>query len=212
VLIYGVRERLHNMNIENIKNKIKDNKPYINGWEKMKRSSIIIPLVEINSEVCILFEVRAKKLSSQPGDICFPGGKIDDNETPKEAALREMFEELGIKDIDIINELDTVVRYDGIIIHPYLGIIEDIREININESEVDHVFYVPLNYLLKHSPLEVDSKINVERTKDFPYDLIVNKENYKFRDAIYRSLFYKYENYNIWGITAEMLRNFLERL
>ena len=200
------------MNIENIKNKIKDNKPYINGWEKMKRSSIIIPLVEINSEVCILFEVRAKKLSSQPGDICFHGGKIDDNETPKEAGLREMFEELGIKNIDIINELDTVVRYDGIIIHPYVGIIEDIREININESEVDHVFYVPLNYLIKHSPLEVDSKINVERTKDFPYDLIVNKENYKFRDAIYRSLFYKYENYNIWGITAEMLRNFLEKL
>jgi len=212
VLIYLVRERLYNMNIENIKNKIKDNKPYINGWEKMKRSSIIIPLVEINSEVCILFEVRAKKLSSQPGDICFPGGKIDDNETPKEAGLREMFEELGIKNIDIINELDTVVRYDGIIIHPYVGIIEDIREININESEVDHVFYVPLNYLIKHSPLEVDSKINVERTKDFPYDLIVNKENYKFRDAIYRSLFYKYENYNIWGITAEMLRNFLEKL
>lgn len=200
------------MDIQNIKNKIKTDKPYINGWEKMKRSAIIIPLVEINSEVCVLFEVRAKKLNSQPGDICFPGGKIDKGETPKEAALREMFEELGLKNIDIINELDTVVRYDGIIIHPYLGIIEDIEEININESEVDHVFYVPLNYLLKHNPLEVASKIKLERTEDFPYDLIVNKENYKFREASYKSLFYKYENYNIWGITAEMLRNFLDKL
>ena len=142
----------------------------------------------------------------------FSGGKIDDNETPKEAALREIFEEIGVENIDIINELDTVVRYDGIIIHPYLGVIEDIKDININESEVDHVFYVPLDYLLKHNPLEVNSKINVERSKEFPYDLIVNKENYKFREASYRFLFYNYENYNIWGITAEMLKNFLEKL
>lgn len=128
------------MKIEDIKNKIKDNKPYINGWERMKRSSIIIPLVKINNEICILFEVRAKKLSSQPGDICFPGGKIDGNEAPKEAAIREVFEELGIKDVDIINELDTVVRYDNIIIHPYVGVIQNINEIDMNESEVDHTF------------------------------------------------------------------------
>ena len=200
------------MNIKDIKNKIENNIPYINGWEKMRRAAIIIPLIEINNEVCILFEVRAKKLNSQPGDICFPGGKIDGDETPKEAALREMFEELGIENISIINELDTVVRYDGIIIHPYLGIIENIKEIKINESEVDHVFYVPLNYLLNHEPLEVQSKLKFERPEEFPYDLIVNKENYKFRDAKHRLLFYKYENYNIWGITAEMLRNFLEKL
>ena len=200
------------MNIKDIKDKVKNNKPYISGWERMKRSAIIIPLVEVNNEVCMLFEVRAKKLNSQPGDICFPGGKIDNNETPKEAALREMFEELGVKNIDIISELDTVVRYDGIIIHPYLGIIEDIKEISINESEVDHVFYIPLNYLLNNNPLEVNSKIHVERSKEFPYDLIVNKENYKFREAHYRSLFYKYEGYTIWGITAEMLKNLLEKL
>lgn len=199
------------MNIEDIMNKIKNNKPYINGWERMRRAAIIIPLVEINNETYILFEVRAKKLKSQPGDICFPGGKIDGDETPKEAALREMFEELGVKNINIVNELDTVVRYDGIIIHPYLGIIKNIEDININESEVDHVFYIPLNYLLNHEPLEVNSKLKFERPEEFPYDLIVNKENYKFREANYRSLFYKYKDYNIWGITAEMLRNFLER-
>jgi 8-oxo-dGTP pyrophosphatase MutT (NUDIX family) len=200
------------MDIENIKKIIESSKPYINGWERMKRSAVIIPLVKINNEICILFEVRAKKLNSQPGDICFPGGKIDENETPKEAALREMFEELGVKSVNIINELDTVVRYDGIIIHPYLGIVESFDDININESEVDHVFCVPLNYLLNHNPLEVNGKINVERSKEFPYHLIVNKENYKFREASYRSLFYKYEDYNIWGITAEMLQNFLNKL
>lgn len=200
------------MDIENIKDKIKNIKPYINGWERMKRSSVIIPLVKINNEVFILFEVRAKKLNSQPGDICFPGGRIDENETPKEAAEREMYEELGVKNVSIINELDTVVRYDGIIIHPFLGSIEDVNEIKINESEVDHVFYVPLEYLFAHEYLEVNSKINIDRPKEFPYHLIVNKENYKFREGSHRSLFYKYEDYNIWGITAEMLHNFLSKL
>lgn len=200
------------MDIKSIKNKIKDIKPYINGWERMKRSSVIIPLVKIKDEICVLFEVRAKKLKSQPGDICFPGGKIDGNETPKEAALREFFEELSVTNIQVINELDTVVRYDGIIIHPFLGIVEDVNEIDINENEVDHVFYVPLNYLITHKYMEVNSKINIDRPKEFPYDLIMNKKNYKFREASYRSLFYKYENYNIWGITAEILQNFLNKL
>jgi len=200
------------MNLENIVNKIGSSIPYINGWERMRRSSIIIPLVEINQVVHVVFEVRSKKLKSQPGDICFPGGKIDENETPKEAALREIFEELGLKNINIINELDTVVRYDGIIIHPYVGIVKNIDEIKISEDEVDHVFYVPLSYLLEHQPLEFNNKINIERAKGFPYELIVNRENYKFREANYRSLFYKYETYNIWGITAEMLQNFLEKL
>lgn len=200
------------MNINEIKDRLKDKKPYINGWKRMKRSSIIIPLVKNNNELSILFEVRAKKLKSQPGDICFPGGKIDFDETPKDAALREIFEEIGVQNIDIISELDTVVRYDGIIIHPYVGVINDIKEIKINESEVDHVFYVPVNYLVNHEPLEVKSKIYVERAKEFPYELIVNKENYKFREAHYRSLFYKYQGYNIWGITAEMLKDFLENL
>lgn len=123
-----------------------------------------------------------------------------------------MFEELGIKDVDIINELDTVVRYDNIIIHPYVGVIQNINEIDMNESEVDHTFYVPVNYFLNQEPLEIENKLNVERPEDFPYDLIVNKHNYKFKNGSYRVLFYKYEDYNIWGITAQILNNFLEKL
>ena len=84
------------MKINDIKEKLNSKESYINGWERMKRASIIIPLIDINEEVHILFQVRAKKLKSQPGDVCFPGGKIDKFETPKEAALREIDEELGL--------------------------------------------------------------------------------------------------------------------
>ncbi|GAA0076436.1 CoA pyrophosphatase [Clostridium sp. CTA-5] len=200
------------MNLSNVKNKIKETKPYINGWKKAKRASVIVPLIEINDEVYVLFEVRAKKLNSQPGDICFPGGKIDLGETPKQAALREIYEELGLKCVEIIKELDTVVRYDGMIIHPFLSIVKDIQSININKYEVDHVFYIPVDYFFNNKPLETIGKLIVERGDDFPYDLIVNGENYKFKEGQYRYLFYKYKDYVIWGITAGILKNFLDEL
>jgi 8-oxo-dGTP pyrophosphatase MutT (NUDIX family) len=200
------------MNIELIKSKIKNVEPYINGFEDMKRASVIIPLVEIEAKTYILFEVRAKKLKSQPGDICFPGGKIDSLETPKEAALREIYEELNLKDIEIVKELDTLVRHNGIIIHPFLGIVQNIENLKINKDEVDHVLYVPLNYLLNHKPLEVISKVELKRSEDFPYELIFNGNKYKFKDGEDKILFYNFEEYVIWGITAKMLKSFFNKI
>lgn len=200
------------MNIELIKSKIKNVKPYINGFEDMKRAAVIIPLVQIKGKTCILFEVRAKKMKSQPGDICFPGGKIDPLETPKEAALREIYEELNLKNVDIVQELDTLVRHDGIIIHPFLGILQNIESLKISHDEVDHVFYVPLDYLLNHEPIEVISKVELKRSEDFPYELIFSGKNYKFRDGEDKVLFYNFEDYVIWGITAKMLKSFFNKI
>lgn len=198
------------MNIEDIINKSKNAIPYINGWKKMRRAAVILPLIEINNEIHLLFEVRSKKMKSQPGDICFPGGKIEENESPKSAALREASEELNLNNIKIINELDTVIRVDGTIIHPFLGIVNDIDQLKINEFEVDHIFYVPISYLLNYKAIEVNSRLIIEGNDKFPYDLIENGENYKFKEGTYTSLFYKYKSYVIWGITADMVKNFLE--
>lgn len=198
------------MNIEDIINKSKNAIPYINGWKKMRRAAVILPLIEINNEIHLLFEVRSKKMKSQPGDICFPGGKIEENESPKSAALREASEELNLNNIKIINELDTVIRVDGTIIHPFLGIVNDIDQLKINEFEVDHIFYVPISYLLNYKAIEANSRLIIEGNDKFPYDLIENGENYKFKEGTYTSLFYKYKSYVIWGITADIVKNFLE--
>ena len=94
------------MNLEEIKNKIKNTEKYIDGWKTMKRASVAILLTEIKGTPNIIFEVRGKNLREQPGDICFPGGKIDKDETPKEAVIREIEEELGLsfKNVEIIKE------------------------------------------------------------------------------------------------------------
>lgn len=200
------------MKINDIKEKLNSKESYINGWEKMKRASIIIPLIDINEEVYILFQVRAKKLKSQPGDVCFPGGKIDKCETPNEAALREINEELGLKDVEIIKEMDILIRHDGMIIHPFVAKVNNIEELEINEDEVDEVFYVPLSYLLEYSPMEVRNKLIVERGEDFPYHLIKGGKNYKFKTGEYISTFYQYKDYVIWGITASMLKDFVNNI
>ena len=195
-----------------IKDKFKNYKPYINGYKNMKRAAVLIPLVKKDNSYSILFELRSKTMKRQPGEISFPGGIIENNESPKEACLRETFEEIGIKeeDIDIISPLDVYVSPANLIIHPYLGLIKNTDNLNLNESEVDHVFLVPLNYLLDYNVTCYTNDVKVIPKDDFPYNKIPNKENYKFAQGDYPVWFYEYKNYVIWGITARILENFLD--
>ncbi len=189
----------------------KEYRPYINGWKEMKRASVVILLAEINNKLNIVFEVRAKHMRSQPGDIAFPGGKIDDNENEKEAAIREVCEELGLnkEDFEIISPLNLLITHYDLLIHPFLGYIKNFENIEINKDEVDHIFLVPLEYLINTEPREEINKILVDRTSDFPFHLINGGERYKFKEGKYKSLFYVYNDYVIWGITARILEDFL---
>ena len=200
--------------IENIKDKFKNFTPYINGFENMKRASVLVPLIEKNECYEILFEVRSKNLRSQPNEIAFPGGKIEKGETPMEACIRETCEELGLKpeDIEIISPLDLYINHSNLIIHPFFGIIKNAENLSINEDEVDHVFTAPIDYLMDYSPEEFQNEIRVNPSEDFPYDKIPNKKKYKFAVGKYSVLFYEYKDYIIWGISAKILENFLNLL
>lgn len=197
--------------MDNIINKFKNYIPYINGHQKMKKSAVLIPLVKVGNSYSILFELRSKTMKTQPGEISFPGGKIEEKETPKEACIRETCEELGItqNNIEIISPLDIYVSPSNLIIHPYLGILKDINNININKDEVDHTFLVPIDYLLDYKADYYTNDVKVIPNKNFPYEKIPHKENYKFAEGNYPVWFYEYNNYVIWGITARILENFL---
>jgi len=108
-------------NIENIKDIFRNYRIGINGEEDMKRCSVLIPVVNIDGEDNIIFEIRNNKLNSNPGEICFPGGAIEEGETPKEAALRECFEEIGLgeENLEIISQLDFYVSPNNILIYPF---------------------------------------------------------------------------------------------
>ncbi|GAB6170219.1 CoA pyrophosphatase [Clostridium carnis] len=200
--------------IEKYIKKFENFTPYINGWEKMKRASVAILLTEYNGVESIIFQVRSKKMRSQPGDISFPGGKIDANESAKEAVIREIYEELGLKDNDfeIISELDLFITHYGLLIHPFVGYVKNFNLINVNEDEVDHIFYVPIYKLKNIDPIIINNEIVIIRNESFPYNLIHQGKDYNFKNGIYPSLFYIFENYVIWGITAKILENFMKLL
>lgn len=176
-----------------------------------KYAAVLIPILEEDGEQYIVFEVRALTLRSQPGEVCFPGGKVEEYETPIEAAIRETCEEIGVNslDIKIIDELEMLIRYDNMVVYPYVALIKN-TNFSINKDEVDHVFKVPISYLKEHNPLEIVNKLTLERHKEFPYDLIKNGLSYKSRSYDYKTSFYRYDDYVIWGITAEILKRFLE--
>ena len=198
--------------INDVIKKFNNNIPYVNGWENMKRAAVAILLLESEEELNIVFEVRAKHMRSQPGDISLPGGKIDYKENEKDAVIREVCEELGLsnQDFEIIAPINLLTTHYGLLVHPFVGYIKNIDNININQDEVDHIFLVPLEYLLNNKPRIVENKVIVDRSEDFPYELINGGKNYKFKEGLYRSLFYIYNNYVIWGITALIIEDFLK--
>lgn len=200
--------------INDLRNKFKDYKPYINGSKNMKKASVLIPIIKKDDSYFILFQVRSSTLKTQPNEICFPGGKIEHNERPINTCIRETCEELGAtsNNIEIISELDLLITPSNMIIHPFLGILKSIDNLDINKNEVDHIFLVPITYLLENKPISYTNEVSIIPNNDFPYEIIPNKTNYKFTKGNYDVLFYKYNDYIIWGITAKILENFLDIL
>lgn len=176
--------------------------------------SVLIPLIKVEDRWEIIYELRAKTLKSQPGEISFPGGRVETNETFEETSIRETMEELLIQreNIEIIGELDYLVSYANFTIHCFLGLIKGLNfdEIKANKDEVDHLFTVPLDYFLKNEPEKYELDLMTVENEEFPYNLLPNGKNYNFRKGKHPVLFYRYKDYIIWGFTARMTRHLIE--
>lgn len=176
--------------------------------------AVLIPLIYIDDELHILYEVRAHHLNTQPGEISFPGGRVEKGESFLESAIRETTEELNInrENIEIINGIDYIVMPFNMGIYPYLGIIEGIefKDIKFSRDEVESIFTVPLKFFLENEPERYNMSIATQIGDDFPYHLINNGKAYDWRTGVYPVFFYRYNDYIIWGMTARMTKNFID--
>lgn len=154
-------------------------------------SSVLIPFLIRDGACHVLYEIRAAKLHSQPGEICFPGGRIEEGETPLETAVREATEELCIDrtGIEIVGSLDDTIGPGAIPLFTYIGVLHD-YEGTWSRAEVDRVFTVPLDWILTHDPEIYKIRLMREMPEDFPYEYVPGGRGYRWRDQYYSVPFY----------------------
>lgn len=201
------------MNLEKILKKLTNHTPTILGSEKFSKFAIMLPLLQKENEIHVLFEVRSLELRRQPGEICFPGGKIDSQDINEQgAAIRETVEELGISRDAIKNifPLDYMISPYGMIVYPFVGFITEPNKFKPNPSEVGEIFTVPLSFFVNHPPNIYKINFKAEPEENFPYDLIAGGKNYNWRTRDLDEYFYHFNDKVIWGLTAKILAHFIE--
>ena len=102
----------------------------------------------------------------------------------------------------------------NLIIDCYVGLIKDFDEkkLRLNPSEVEHIFTIPLDYLVSNNGKEyhIDSKLIMP--DNFPYHKIQNGDKYNWKTSSYPIVFIEYKDHIVWGITARITRNFIKIL
>ncbi|SIO25949.1 ADP-ribose pyrophosphatase YjhB, NUDIX family [Carnobacterium alterfunditum] len=180
---------------------------------KQRHFAVLIPLIKVDDEIHLLYEIRSKKIS-QPGETSFPGGRVEAGETYKEAAIRETMEELTIsrETIQILGEMDYIVN-EQVVIRAFVGELKNIKleDIQFNE-EVEKLYTVPLTYFLAHKPIYYSANVKLEHEKDFPFDLIPGGEKYNWKQGKHAVPFYTLNEHTLWGFTASFTDHFIELL
>lgn len=178
---------------------------------KYRFYSVLVPFVEKDGELFLLFEKRSKDLGQNPGEICFPGGMMEPGETPEESAVRECGEELGIppEDIGVIGRGDELRAFAGFTVYTVIAEVpySAVRNIRISKSEVQDSFLLPLPYFLENEP-EIHMIPVSADASGFPLEKIGAKGRYNWFKSEYPVPIYDIAIPGggvLWGMTARMI-------
>ena len=158
-------------------------------------AAVLVPLVKRKAELTVLLTQRTDDLPSHPGQVAFPGGKVDDTDaSPLAAALRETFEETGVAQefVEPMGYLDAYQTRTGFRICPVVGLVKPGFTVVPEPGEVADVFEVPLRFLMDPA--------NHQR----------HGREWQGKKRWFYAMPYG-ERY-IWGATAGMLRNFYDKV
>lgn len=176
--------------------------------------AVLVPLVEREGELHLLYEVRAKSLRRQPGEVCFPGGRMEGSETPEECALRETREELAVPDhcVRLLGRLDFIAHRANFIMWPVLGVVDSaaLERMVPSPAEVEEVFFVPLSHLLETEPVEYEYELIPTPAENFPYELLGIPRDYRWQHGSENVPVYPWQGRAIWGLTGRITRNLVQ--
>ncbi len=159
----------------------------------LRHAAVLLPILVGDAPEKFLLTKRSDKLRRQPGDIAFPGGAVEpDDPTPLHAALRESREEVGLlnEHVTVLGQMDERATVTGFRITPFVGAVDGPYPFRTNH-EVDVLIEVPIETLRDPDILEV--------------------ENRRMPDGSMRDVYhYHFEGHDIWGITGQLIKDFLD--
>jgi 8-oxo-dGTP pyrophosphatase MutT (NUDIX family) len=156
-------------------------------------AAVLVPLFNKEGNCHLLFTKRTDQVKYHKGEISFPGGVFDIRDFGLErTALRESFEEVGLKetDVQIIGVLDDIVTVTEFIVTPFVG-------------------FFPYPYPFRTSPIEIAELIEVPLSALLDEKCFAEKEITRMgrKEIVYA---YQYGDHIIWGATARILKQFLD--
>jgi 8-oxo-dGTP pyrophosphatase MutT (NUDIX family) len=161
-------------------------------------ASVLIALVP-RAEVTVLLTQRTDHLTDHPGQISFPGGRVDPGDADAAAtALREAHEEIGLETpfVDVLGALPTYTTGTGFIVTPVVALVRPGFTVQAEPFEVAEVFEVPLSFLMNpanHRRHAIEINGASRQFLSIPWDGLDEAGQPR--------------RYFIWGATAAMLRN-----
>ena len=169
-------------------------RPELAALAPLRPAAVLLPIVDRADGLSVLLTLRASDLRAHSGQVAFPGGKIDAGETPREAALREAHEEIGLKErfVEPLGWLDPYFTGTGFRVAPLVALVNPPFALKINKLEVDEVFETPFAFLMDAANHRLEER------------------EWQGRRRKYYAM--PHEGRYIWGATAGILRNLYEKL
>lgn len=158
-------------------------------------AAVLVPIIDRPDGLSLLLTRRAEDLKHHPGQISFPGGRLESTDAgPAAAALRETREEVGLSAdrIEVLGYLDNYLTITGYSVTPVVAMVRPGFTLELDTTEVAEAFEVPLEYVLDRD--RVQQRYSRFLGLRLPYFEI------------------PYGEYNIWGATAGMLISLRQRL
>ena len=162
----------------------------------LKCAAVLIPLVWWKDEWHLVFTRRTEDVEHHKGQVSFPGGGCElDESAPEETALREAWEEIGLKaeDVRLLGRLNDVVTITGYRVTPVVGVMPWPYEVRLEPAEVGRVFTIPLLWLAERKNWEEQSIMLDGAPRPFP---VVK--------------YHEYANEILWGVSGRITLNLLK--